>query len=152
MLRCATLLAFTVLTALPLTLTACEGAWAVAPASARPQAARVQAKAKAVAPAQVTVQEAAKLLAANPGLRFIDVRTPEEFAEVRAKGTTNLPLADLAIWSAGLPKDQPLLLICRSGSRSGKACAALAEKGFTKLTNVQGGTLAWEAEKLPMDK
>ncbi len=150
MLRCATLLAFTVLTALPLTLTACQGAWAVAPASARPQAARVQAK--AVTPAQVTVQEAAKLLAANPGLRFIDVRTPEEFAEVRAKGTKNLPLADLATWSAGLPKDQPLLLICRSGNRSGKACAALAEKGFTKLTNVQGGTLAWEAEKLPVER
>ena len=48
-----------------------------------------------------------------------------------------------------LPTDRPLILICRSGTRSMAAANALAGMGFTTY-NVVGGMGAWAAAGLPV--
>ena len=80
--------------------------------------------------------EAAKLLEA--GALFVDVRTPGEFAEKSVPGSVNYPL-DLVeghISSVEIKKDEPILLFCRSGRRSGIAAEKLKAMGYTNVTNV----------------
>ena len=75
---------------------------------------------------------------------FIDVREPEEYTEVHAKGVKNIPLGMIDGESVGTEnKDKTVFLICRSGKRSMTAAQKLEEEGFEDLVNVAGGTLAW---------
>jgi rhodanese-related sulfurtransferase len=46
--------------------------------------------------------------------------------------------------------DQPIYLICKSGSRGKSACEKFIAAGFTNVVNVEGGTSAWVAEQLPV--
>jgi rhodanese-related sulfurtransferase len=48
-----------------------------------------------------------------------------------------------------LPTDKPIIFICRSGKRSGKACDAVEPSG-RKVLNMEGGMLAWQEAGLPM--
>jgi len=47
------------------------------------------------------------------------------------------------------PTDKPIIFVCRSGNRSGKACTAVEPSGLEVL-NMEGGMLAWQSEGLPM--
>ena len=47
-------------------------------------------------------------------------------------------------------RDQELFLICQSGGRSMKVCQKLEDAGFEKVTNVEGGTSAWQSAGLPV--
>ncbi|MEB3221048.1 MAG: rhodanese-like domain-containing protein [Candidatus Sericytochromatia bacterium] len=136
------------LTLVVATLSGCAAAHAVTPPSARPTGLAIQA----AAIRQLTPAEAARYLAATPGAAFVDVREPDEYAEGHAVGAQLRPLGQLPAWAGTLKATQPVVLICRSGSRSGKAAAALEARGFKTLLNVQGGTLAWEAQQLPMER
>lgn len=82
--------------------------------------------------------------------QFIDVRTPEEFAAGHAARTRNIPLDTLEQNLDLMRPDEPVYLICRSGSRSESAAQILQNAGFTKVFNVAGGTDAWQAAGLPM--
>jgi rhodanese-related sulfurtransferase len=76
----------------------------------------------------------------------IDVRTPVEFRELHVAAARNVPLDKLdpaALMQApDGSKDEPLYLICRSGSRGRQACEKFLAAGFTNVINVEGGTLA----------
>ena len=48
------------------------------------------------------------------------------------------------------PRDVPLVLVCRSGSRSGIGASLLASMGFTDVANLKGGMDAWEQAGLPV--
>jgi YfiH family protein len=52
---------------------------------------------------------------------------------------------------AEVPKDRPILVHCRSGARSARACSLLAKHGH-EVTNLAGGFLAWEREKLTQER
>lgn len=96
---------------------------------------------RTVAPA-----EAATVLAEGPDdLVVLDVRTPEEFAEGHLADATLVDFyePDFADQLAGLDRDVPYVLYCRSGNRSGQTLAMMAELGFTDVTEVGGGALAW---------
>jgi rhodanese-related sulfurtransferase len=82
--------------------------------------------------------------------QFIDVRTPEEYAAGHAARTRNIPLDTIEQNLDLMRRDEPVYLICRSGSRSAKAANKLVEAGFTKVYTVEGGTDAWRAAGLPM--
>jgi rhodanese-related sulfurtransferase len=86
--------------------------------------------------------------------RLVDVREPHEFTGElgHVRGAELVPLATVESASAGWDKDQRLILICRSGNRSGKAAALLATKGFKDLVNMAGGMLQWNALGLPIEK
>jgi rhodanese-related sulfurtransferase len=105
---------------------------------------------KTIAPPEMN-----KLLAAEPDLLMVDVRTPAEFSEVHATRAQNEPLDKLqpkALFESGrLRDDRPVYLICRTGGRAAKAAEKLAAQGFHRGVVVEGGTEAWAAAGLPVE-
>ena len=97
----------------------------------------------------VTVQEAAAALADGSGARLIDVRETDEFVELRAEGAACVQLGTLPARFTELPQDRPLLMVCRSGGRSGRATMFLLQQGFVDVRNVDGGMIAWKEAGLP---
>lgn len=81
---------------------------------------------------------------------IVDVREPNEILEVRAEGVMVMPLSTFTARYSELPRDRPLLMICRSGARSGQATAFLLSNGWTDVSNVAGGMLAWLQAGLPV--
>lgn len=97
---------------------------------------------------------AAEQQAGKP-FRLFDVRTPIEFAEVHAVGARNVPLDQLKVddfVADPSGDDQPIYLICKSGGRAGKACEALIAAGAKNVFSVAGGTDAWVAAGLPVER
>lgn len=80
------------------------------------------------------------------GALLLDVREPAEYAAVHALNARLMPLGEVSsrLKEIEAYKDKPIAVICRSGHRSAKAVALLQEAGFTQVSNVQGGTNAWE--------
>jgi rhodanese-related sulfurtransferase len=98
----------------------------------------------------ITVREAADRQ--KSGAVLVDVREIDEFRAVAAPGAINVPLSLIqkagkdAYRNMGVDPDADgMLVICRSGGRSGMACDALGGNAI----NVEGGMLAWEAAGLP---
>ena len=56
------------------------------------------------------------------------------------------PLGELAQRAKELPKDKPIVAVCRAGSRSAHATAILQKAGFSDIANLPGGMLRWRAE------
>lgn len=83
--------------------------------------------------------------------QFIDVRTPQEYAGGHASRALNIPLDTLSSSFDKLEKNEPVYLICQTGSRSKKAAGILKEAGFNNVVNVTGGTVAWQSAGLPME-
>lgn len=90
----------------------------------------------------------------QPGsLRLIDVRAPHEFAVIHAQGAENIPLNEInPARVAHLDRHHPLYVICKSGARSQVAVHLLHAMGFRVLFNVAGGTDAWAAAGLPVER
>jgi len=96
---------------------------------------------------QVGPEEAARLI--TGGAVLIDVRELEEWRFGRAPEAVHIPLGDLGARLGDLPEETTLIMICRSGNRSGVAAAALVDIGRRAL-NLAGGMLAWKAASLPV--
>lgn len=95
---------------------------------------------------EVDVTAAAAAVAAGSAL--VDVREPDEFAEVRAAAARLVPLGSIGERVEEFPRGGTVYLICRSGARSMRACEALRSVGIDAV-NVAGGTLAWVEAGLP---
>lgn len=91
-------------------------------------------------------------LQSDPSARLIDVREQQEYQTGHADGAVSMPLSSLAeaLPTLTLPKDTVVFVICQSGGRSQVACTLFSANGFRNVTNVDGGTLAWQEDKLPM--
>jgi rhodanese-related sulfurtransferase len=98
----------------------------------------------------ISAQQAADAQADGSGALIIDVRERREFESLRAPGAVLLPLAEFVARHADLPRDRPLLLMCRSGSRSLRATMFLMQQGFGNVANVDGGMNAWRNAGLPV--
>lgn len=81
---------------------------------------------------------------------LVDVRTPEEFAGGHIPGAINISLQSLPQRMKELPQDQPIVVYCRSGSRSATATQLLTRAGYTDLYDL-GGIIAWNAQRLPIE-
>lgn len=91
---------------------------------------------------QVTPQEAAQR--ADDGALLLDVREPDEWEAGHAPGAQHLPLGRVASGVGDLPKDRPIVAVCRMGGRSEKAAVALKAAGFD-VVNLAGGMTGWAA-------
>ncbi|MED4972163.1 MULTISPECIES: rhodanese-like domain-containing protein [Geobacillus] len=80
----------------------------------------------------------------EPGVQYIDVRTPTEFRSYHLPGFRNIPLHELATRVHELSKEKEVIVICQSGMRSQKASKILKKLGFRSVTNVKGGLNAWQ--------
>lgn len=93
-------------------------------------------------------------LCKNRRIDLIDVRTPVEFREIHVEFARNVPMDRLdptaVIQTRNGSRDEPLYLICRSGSRGRQACEKFLAAGFTNIINVEGGTLACVESGLPV--
>ena len=95
---------------------------------------------------EIDVAEAARRVQSGEVL-LLDVREDDEWGAGRAPDATHMALSHLQ--PNEIPTDRPVLAMCRSGNRSGKAALELAAAGID-VTNIAGGMLAWEAAGLPV--
>ena len=99
----------------------------------------------------IDVTEAERRLREDPaGPILLDVREPNEFAEVRAAGAVLVPTSQFQARAGELPADRPLLVVCHLGSRSAAVTGFLVRSGRTDVVNVAGGMDAWEKAGLPV--
>lgn len=79
------------------------------------------------------------------GVQLIDVREPVEVAEGTLPESINIPVGEVEGRVGELDPSRPVVLFCRSGGRSGSAAQFLVASGFSNVTNLEGGMLAWDA-------
>jgi len=73
------------------------------------------------------------------GAKVIDVRTPAEYAGGHFQGAENIPVQELHFRLNEIgSKEEPIVLYCASGSRSGMAAMMLAQAGYTDVVNGGG--------------
>jgi len=84
----------------------------------------------------------------------VDIREAAEFAKGHLPQAKSAPLADLPARANGLAKDKsvPIIVVCQTGQRSGKAQAALKEAGYSEIYSLEGGLAAWQQAGLPVVK
>ncbi|BFR49575.1 rhodanese-like domain-containing protein [Nitratidesulfovibrio sp. HK-II] len=105
----------------------------------------------------VTPQEAATVIgqhANDEAFMVLDVRTPGEFSEGHLQGARNIDFTSPEFRDRvrSLNRNRTYLVYCRSGNRSSKALEVFRELGFTSVLHMDGGTLAWNAAGLPLEK
>ncbi len=98
----------------------------------------------------VTIAEAPAWLQAS-GALVVDVREPAEYAAGHVPGAISIPQADLALHLDQVPRDRNVLVVCEGGVRSLRAAKFLHQTGFSKVTNLVGGTSAWRKAGLPVE-
>lgn len=98
----------------------------------------------------LTVDQASAWLRQRQAL-VVDVREPTEYAAGHVPGAVSIPQADLALRLESLPRDRDLLVVCEGGTRSARAARFLKQTGFSRVTNLLGGTSAWRKAGLPTD-
>jgi rhodanese-related sulfurtransferase len=84
----------------------------------------------------------------------LDVREPKEYDTGHVLNAKLIPLGKLKERMGELEKyrDKPIVVMCRSGNRSGTACFLLGKQGFAQAYNLAGGVQAWQKNNLPLVK
>ncbi|MFS1513330.1 rhodanese-like domain-containing protein [Chengkuizengella sp. SCS-71B] len=77
-------------------------------------------------------------------LNIIDVREHEEVAQGMISGAKHIPLGELPVRHHEIEQTDNIILVCRSGNRSGKALEYLQMLGLKNLKNMEGGMLEWD--------
>ena len=97
---------------------------------------------------------AAVLLINREKAVVVDVCEPTEFAAGHIVGSKNIPLTDLPAKLAAAVKNKglPLILVCQSGVRSGRAVASAKTLGYEQVHSLGGGLAAWKSAGLPLEK
>jgi rhodanese-related sulfurtransferase len=100
----------------------------------------------------VGTAEAVRLINREKGV-LIDVSEPAEFAAGHVAGSRNVPVATLET-SKALPTNKalPLIVVCPTGARAGRAAGTLRKLGFENAHALAGGTAAWREASLPVEK
>jgi len=85
---------------------------------------------------------------------IVDVREDNEYASGHIINSIHVPLSYLKERLKELEKykSTPVVVGCKSGQRSGQACATLKKDGFEQVYNLSGGITAWQADNLPLTK
>ena len=102
--------------------------------------------------ATISPEDLAKRIERGEVDEIIDVRTPVEFRAVHATIARNVPLDALTPQHVRVSPDRPVYLVCQGGGRSAKACQKLIDAGIANVVSVAGGTQAWEAAGLPVER
>jgi sulfur-carrier protein adenylyltransferase/sulfurtransferase len=97
---------------------------------------------------QITVDELKRKLDAKEDIFVLDVREPHEYL-IANLGAPQIPVGEVErrIGELTAQKNREVIVHCRSGARSQKAALVLKQAGFTNVSNLTGGILAW-ADKI----
>jgi rhodanese-related sulfurtransferase len=82
-------------------------------------------------------------------LFLLDVRERREWDAGHIEGSVHIPMSQLGARQQELPTDRTILVVCRSGSRSGMVTQALKQAGY-RAENLDGGVLAWRSDGLEL--
>lgn len=90
----------------------------------------------------------------NDEALVLDVRETGEFESGHIPKARHIPLGQLGkrLGELDAHKNKPVLVNCRSGARSSRACGMLKKAGFSTVYNLAGGIQAWERANLPVTK
>ena len=101
---------------------------------------------------ELNAQEAFELMQADPEYIYLDVRSVPEFEAGHPTRAINIPILHLTpgvgmspnqdfpdVVEAALAKDAKLVIGCKSGGRSARACEVMSQMGYTNVANVRGG-------------
>lgn len=99
--------------------------------------------------AEITVDQAYQMY--DDGDFFLDVRTQGEWDEYHIPGTTLIPLDELETRVDEVPRDQNVVVVCRSGNRSQEGRVILLEAGFNQVTSMNGGVSTWRTAGYPIE-
>ena len=81
-------------------------------------------------------------------MAFLDARAPPDYMNSHIPGAVSVPFYDVDRYAKDLPKDAWLICYCSCPhAESGMLCAALADRGFKKVTVLEEGLRGWSAEK-----
>ena len=85
---------------------------------------------------------------------ILDVREENEFKGGHILNSKLLPLGKIRERVGELERyrEQPVVVVCRSGQRSAAACVLLGKHGFSQVYNLTGGVQAWQKASLPLEK
>lgn len=81
---------------------------------------------------------------------LIDCREQNEWDTGHIKEAKLMPLGQIEELSKNLDKNSKIIIQCRSGQRSMRACMFLEDQGFTDLTNLEGGIIGWVQSGYPI--
>ena len=95
---------------------------------------------------EITATQLHRKLQRQPELRLLDVRNPNELEICSLEGALTIPLDQLSARTGELDPEWNVVVFCRSGVRSLRAIKQLQELGYSRLTNLKGGILAWADE------
>ncbi|MGA8146420.1 MAG: rhodanese-like domain-containing protein [Gallionellaceae bacterium] len=85
---------------------------------------------------------------------ILDVREENEFKGGHILNARLIPLLNLKdrIGELERYREQPIVIVCRSGNRSATACALLGNRQFGHAYNLVGGMMAWQKAGMPVEK
>lgn len=89
-------------------------------------------------------------MASGERILLVDIRTPGEIAQGAIPDALQLPMHLIPMRMNQLPRDQDVVLYCRSGARSYQACAYLMQQGYDRVLNLRGGIIAWARHGYPI--
>ena len=100
---------------------------------------------------EITASELKRRLDAGEELVLLDVREAfeREIADLPEHGQRRIPVAEVGGRYDELDPSDPLVVYCRSGSRSASVVRFLSFRGFDRVLNLKGGVLAWRNEVDP---
>jgi rhodanese-related sulfurtransferase len=103
---------------------------------------------------QVLTPAAATLLINRRKAAVIDLRSEDQFKEGHIARAKNLPAASFPAGLADLKldKENPVILICDSGSRASGLVGKFKKEGFAEVASLEGGIKAWNTAGLPLVK
>lgn len=86
--------------------------------------------------------------------KVLDIRAKDDFKKGHLPNAINIPARDIQSRMNELEayKDEPLILICKTGTTAGATGSVLAKAGFTKLYKLRGGIMDWQGSNLPLVK
>lgn len=98
---------------------------------------------------EATPREVKQRLDTGEDLILVDVREPDEMMIAAIDGAEERPMSQVRDWMDALPKDRELVIFCHHGGRSAHATWALAQRGYTNVTNMSGGIDQWSQDVDP---
>ncbi len=105
---------------------------------------------------EIKPQDVQQKIEKNEDMTIIDVRTKGEFVGPlgHIAGAELHPVQKIENWFQKFndSKNQEIIMVCRSGNRSGVATKFFKDKGFKNVKNMVGGMRAWNKEGLPIEK
>lgn len=101
----------------------------------------------------LSATEFSQKISEMPDATVVDVRTPDEYFGGHLTESLNYDWngANFDKQVATLKKSEPVFVYCRSGGRSASAVRRMKSLGFTQVFELDGGIMAWDAAKLPME-